>query len=236
MQKSLAQYYDRSDIKDQITSLATKENLDKAALEVVSRLASRGEGGWMATFPNLRPSGQGMDCTLATAMFHLALENLNYKGVRSALRMGHYVVTRFFEDGGLKVYDPATRITENEVTRGYSQIYGSNEVEVTEVKEEVGGKLIDVTLNRVPVPPVGFKEVGDGKYKLKLYAHPDGIYLDLSVALENLDSLRRDATVQGDDVWQRQARGIIERHSEIKDFDYQKLKRDIGFFDPHDLL
>ncbi len=249
LQKSYKECYEKSGIKDMVEGVKGLQDSDDKALQIVSEEASMGKGGWISTFPNMRPDGQGMDCTLATAILHAGLEELGYDDVRSTLRSGHYVVSRVLPNGGLKIYDPATTITKNGETSGYSRVFSSREFQLIDVEEGSGkkGAKIELTIDK-PDLPGGFREPDpkDGKYKQILYASPPTTLLDLSVALENIDSLRNDAegistedTVQSEtqpDVWRDQAKLIVESNPEISDFSHDRLKRQLNFFDPYDVI
>lgn len=246
LQATYNSYYERSGLKASIEALKGVEKADEEALQVISEIAGKGEGGWRATYPNLRTEGYGMDCTLAAAMLHLALDDLGYPDVYSTLRPGHYVITRILGDGSVKIYDPATTITQNGVRSGYSRTFQPNEVAVAEIDEGNGkkGKKISLELEEHDLPG-GFYEVSSqGKYKLRLYAHPSDVYIDAIIALKNIDSLKNDAKANSQKkesetdtvIWQQQAKEIVAAHPEIAYFNYQQLKDKLAFFDPHTLL
>ncbi len=247
LQDSYRDYYESSGLKAQIEELKRSENSDDKALGIITEVARKGEGGWTATFPNLKTKDNGMDCTLAGAMLHFALDGLGFINVYSTLRLGHYVVTRIFDNGDIKIYDPATTVTYNGIRMGYSRIFLANEVIITNVEKGNGkrGQKIEIIINR-PDLPGGFQQVSqDRTYKQTFYASVPTIYLDASCALENIDSLKKDAQKfeeekrQSDtnsSVWQRQAQQIVEKYPQIAQFDYKKLKECLQFFDPRDIL
>lgn len=240
-QEAYEQHYKNSGMADQVDGLrqSGSEDLDSAALGLVSDLASRGEGAWIATFPNLRKPDSGMDCTMAAAMLTLSLKDLGYENVHTVLRSGHYEVMRDLGDGKIKLYDPATRVTGDDgITRGYEREFDG----VKTGHDQSGGLKFEIQTDE-PDYPGGIRDKKDGKYTRKFYAFGSGVLVDLAIVLENLDSMKTGAEgVESEDmespvendVWKRQASEISREHgSSLKNFDYQKLKDKLKFLDPY---
>lgn len=203
-QENLERHFKESGLFDEIELLAVREKiqqseipLDEQALNLIAR-KSEGAHGWADMLPNLRKQNKeaGMNCTLGSAMLHLALEKLGYSGVRTVLRKGHHVVFRELDDGSIHLYDPTSPSTVNEQLVGYSRKFTPGQItNRQEVEEGENKKGYAVTLKIGEADTIGgFSEAGeDGQYAQKFYAYDPSTKMDIAIALANLSEIKADA-------------------------------------------
>jgi len=207
-QENLERYFKESGLSDEIEILAVREKLqqaevplDEQALNLIAR-KSEGVHGWVDMLPNLRKQykDSGMNCTMGSAMLHLALEKLGYSGVRTVLRKGHSVVFREIDDGSIQFYDPTSLSTVNEKLVGYSRKFTPDQItNRKEVEESENKKGFAVTLEIGEADKIGgFSEADEkGKYAEKFYAYDPSTKMDIAIALENLSEIKQDAEKLG---------------------------------------
>ena len=207
-QKNLEQYFKESGLSDEIEILAVREKLqqaemplDEQALNLIAR-KSEGVHGWIDMLPNLRKQykDSGMNCTMGSAMLHLALEKLGFSGVRTVLRKGHHVVFREIDDGSIQLYDPTSLSTVNEQLVGYSRKFTPDQItDRQEVVEGENKKGFAVTFEIGEADKIGgFSEADEReKYAEKFYAYDPSIKMDIAIALENLSEIKQDAEKLG---------------------------------------
>lgn len=190
-QENLERYFKESGLSDEIEILAVREKLqqaevplDEQALNLIAR-KSEGVHGWVDMLPNLRKQykDSGMNCTMGSAMLHLALEKLGYSGVRTVLRKGHSVVFREIDDGSIQFYDPTSLSTVNEKLVGYSRKFTPDQItNRKEVEESENKKGFAVTLEIGEADKIGgFSEADEkGKYAEKFYAYDPSTKMDIA--------------------------------------------------------
>lgn len=147
--------------------------------------------------PNLRKQYKtaGMNCTLGSAMLHLALEQLGYTGIRTVLRQGHHVVFRERNDGGIQLYDPTSLSTKNDQLVGFSRTFAPEQLaNRREVLEGDDKKGIALTIQIDEGDKIaGFlKAEHNGKFTQTFYAYDPKTIMDMAIALENLSEIKHD--------------------------------------------
>jgi len=199
-QENIKSHYLQTGLADKIRELPIRENLDPTGIpldeQAVNLIAEESQGthGWVDMLPNLRKEAQqaGLNCTMGSALLHLALENLGFDKVRTTIRSGHSIVTRETDDRGLVLYDATSLSTKNDKFVGYSRKFEADQIKR---KQDVTGKgfgfeLISDTKDKIG----GFKEAGeDGQYRQSFFAYEPEVKMDLAIALENLSEIKDDA-------------------------------------------
>jgi len=203
-QKQLENHFRESGLLAEIKALPINEQLspshvplDEQALHLIAR-KSDGVHGWLDMLPNLRNQieGAGLNCTLGSAMLHLALDELGLKEVRTVLRRGHHVVLRELDNGSIKLYDPTSSTTVNEQTVGYFREFTPDQIrsrrQVDEGSARSGYSFI---LTSDTEDTIGGFYATKGKKEISeaFYAYDPSTKLDLAIALGNLSEVKDDA-------------------------------------------
>lgn len=199
-QENIENHYRKTGFADKIKALPIRENLnptgiplDEQAVNLVAE-ESQGTHGWVDMLPNLRKEDQqaGLNCTMGSALLHLALEDLGFDQVRTVLRAGHHVVIRETDDGSIKLYDSTSLSTKDDRLVGYSREFTAGEIKR---KQDVPGKGFGFELTSDTEDKIGgFMEADDdGQYRQSFFAYEPKIKMDLAIALENLSEIKDDA-------------------------------------------
>lgn len=206
-QKELIAYFDEAGFGELVEQVRAKSEdgapLDEQMLHAIAQ-RSEGKHGWVDMLPQLRRDNPdaGLNCTMGSAMLHIALERLGYQGVRTVLRKGHHVVLREQEDGGLQLYDATSLSTgEDGKLRGYTRTFKPEDIaRVTPVQESADRSGYSFVLrSSEPDHPGGFYEQGEnGQYVQSFYAYDPSIKMDLAIALENLSEIKDDVHGEGE--------------------------------------
>lgn len=199
-QENIESHYRQTGLADKIKALPIRESLNPTGIPIdeqaVNLIAEESQGthGWVDMLPNLRKEAQqaGLNCTMGSALLHLALEDLGFDQVRTVLRKGHHVVIRETGDGSLKLYDPTSLSTKEGRLVGYSRKFATTE---TKRKQDVPGKGFGFELISDGEDKIGgFMEADeDGKYRQSFFAYEPEVKMDLAIALENLSEIKDDA-------------------------------------------
>lgn len=199
-QENIENHYRQTGLADKIKALPIREGLnptdvplDDQAVNLIAE-ESQGTHGWVDMLPNLRKEAQqaGLNCTMGSALLHLALEDLGFDRIRTTIRNGHSIVTRGTGDGGIILYDATSLSTKDGKLVGYSRKFLSSEIKR---KQTIPGKgfnfeLISNTEDKIG----GFMEADeDGKHRLSFFAYEPEVKMDLAIALENLSEIKDDA-------------------------------------------
>ncbi len=204
-QQSIVRHFERSGLADKIDALRLAHHidpkgvpLDEKALHLIA-CASEGTHGWIDMLPSLRNqyASAGMNCTMGSAMLHLALEKLGYSGVHTVLRKGHHVVIQELPDGGIKLYDPTSLSTVENQLVGYVRTFADEHVtHKQDVNEKSNAQGFAFTLNSDRQDKIGgFHDEADktGSYQQSFYAYDPDIKMDVAIALGNLSEIQDDA-------------------------------------------
>jgi hypothetical protein len=235
-QSNIETFFETSGLAEEIKACKTDD-------EVLHVIANKAEGvhGWVDMLPNLVKSkpGVGMNCTMGSAMLHLALEKLGYKSIRTVFVAGHHVAVRELEDGSIKVYDASSTSTVDGRLVGYSHVFNPEQISNRiEVEERAGRKGYAFTLDRGKQDEQGGFHVPDkeGKFTQKMYAYDPGIKMDVAVALGNLHGIKDDAERLGglkdlplfDDSYRASLAEFIKRNNqtELTDEEIRKIKEE----------
>lgn len=195
-QKNLESFFKSSGLEEEIKQCKTDENV----LHLLAR--KKGTEGWVDMVPNLIKAneGAGMNCTMNSAMMHMALEKMGFNKIRTVLVSGHHVVLRELEDGSIKLYDAGNKSTINGELLGYTHTFLPEQIiNKEEIEEKNGRKGFKFTLNRGQMDEWGGFHTPDqeGNFKRKLYAYDSSIKMDVSIALDNLAYVKQDAQELG---------------------------------------
>lgn len=252
-QKQLEGFFTTSGLEDELKECKT----DEEALHIIA--TKQGVSGWVDMLPktiedfNNDPENKGkkakMNCTMTSAMLHIALEKMGYTKVRSAIMDGHAISLRELEDGSLKLYDANSRSTnkEGKVT-GYTRTFAAEQIENRQdVEERDGRRGFSFTLLRgEPDKWGGYFHAPnkEGQFKKKMYVYDSSIKMDLAIALENLSEIEPEASgkeapggrsfIDEEDLKKRsgQARKIYEKYAgALHDLDAKKTYQQFGLFD-----
>mgnify|MGYP000352478796 CR=1 FL=1 len=199
-QENIQIHYRQTGLADKVKTLPIRERLNPSDVpldeQAVNLIAEKSQGthGWVDMLPNLRKEDQhaGLNCTMGSALLHLALEDLGFDKVRTVLRAGHHVVIREMSDGSIKLYDPTSLSTKEGALVGYSRKITANKIKR---KQDVPSKgfsfeLISDTEDKIG----GFMEADeDGQYRQSFFAFEPEIKMDLAIALKNLSEIKDDA-------------------------------------------
>ncbi len=196
-QEHLENFFTSSGLEEEIKTCKDDE-------ELLHLITNKTEGirGWVNMLPNIKKEyeGSGMNCTMGSAMLHLALEKLGYKNVRTVTVMNHHIVLRELEDGSIKIYDSGSKITKDGKLLGYSHTFTPEQiVRREEVDEKSGRRGFSLTLNRGEQDDGGgfYGPDREGHFTQKLYAFDSSIKMDVSIALDNLSCIEADAIELG---------------------------------------
>jgi hypothetical protein len=201
-QDNLVAHYEESGLMKKISQLRKLDESvrDDEALNLVAT-ESQGGHGWLDMLPNLRKLDDqaGMNCTMGSAMLHIALEELGYDGVRTVIRKGHSVVLREYPGGGIKLYDATSLSTIKDRLVGYSRTFSSEQIkdqqDVTEHGDRSGFSFTIVTDEEDKIGGITEKTT-EGKYTQKFYAYDPSTKMDVAIALENLSEIKDDVVVE----------------------------------------
>lgn len=203
-QDNLRKHFETSGLSDKIEALRLAEAieskeppLDEKALNLIAQ-ASEGTHGWIDMLPSLRNQFEdaGLNCTMGSAMLHLALEKLGYDGVHTVLRKGHHVVIRELPDGSLKLYDPTSLSTKDDQLVGYQRTFLPDQIKNRrEVSEDDGRTGFAFTLALAEQDKVGgfYEQEPEGSYVQRFYAYDPSIKMDIAIGLGNLSEIKDDA-------------------------------------------
>jgi UDP-N-acetylglucosamine transferase subunit ALG13 len=199
-QENIENHYRQTGLADKIKTLPIRENLNPTDTpldqQVVNLIAEESQGthGWVDMLPNLRKEAQqaGLNCTMGSALLHLALEDLGFDQVRTVLRAGHHVVIRETDDGSIKLYDPTSLSTKDDRLVGYSREFTADEIKR---KQDIPGKGFGFELTSDTEDKIGgfMDSDEDGQYRQSFFAYEPEIKMDLAIALENLSEIKDDA-------------------------------------------
>lgn len=199
-QRNIEHHYRATGLADKINALPVQEGLnptgvplDDQAVNLIADL-SQGTHGWVDMLPNLRNEDPqaGLNCTMGSALLHLALEDLGFDVVKSVIRKGHHVVIREMNDGSIKLYDPTSLSTKDGKLVGYSRTFSPSEIKG---KESVAEKGYGFELDSGGEDKIGgfMKADDDGQYRQSFFAYESDVKMDLAIALENLSEIKDDA-------------------------------------------
>lgn len=199
-QENIENHYRQTGLADKIKALPIREGLnptdiplDEQAVNLIAE-ESQGTHGWVDMLPNLRKEAQqaGLNCTMGSALLHLALEDLGFYQVRTTIRSGHSIVTRVTDDGRLVLYDATSLSTKDGKLVGYSREFATDEIKR---KKDVPGKGFGFELTSDTEDKIGgFIEADeDGQYRQSFFAYEPEVKMDLAIALENLSEIKDDA-------------------------------------------
>ena len=203
-QEHLANYFKKSGLAQEVRKLAELEKkqptgvcLDEQINNLIA-LRSQGTHGWADMLPKLKEMypDSGLNCTLGSAMLHLALEEVGLTGIRTVLREGHQIVIREHGDGSLTLYDPASASTDqNGKLTGYAKTFTPKQVVYgKQVDEGNGRKGYSFQIQVDEKDQIGgLTQLTDGKYTQKFYAYDRGTMNDIVIALSNLSEIKDDA-------------------------------------------
>lgn len=188
-EEELRRYYKESGLHKGVQDLVASykgDSLDVEILQLVGK-ASDGDEPWVDMLTKLRDQypKAGMNCTLASAMLHLALDDVGQSdGVHTASCKGHALVLRELSDGGLRIYDPTQR-RANELGE-----YQSSLLSVTG-KDVETGPAVDEGFGRSGhvVTVDGLK----GGRTARSYAYDSKTVLSVAITLSNLALISVDA-------------------------------------------
>lgn len=195
-QKNLENFFNSSGLAELIKDCKTDE-------EVLHLIANHSEGthGWVDMLPNLAKSnpGSGMNCTMNSAMLHIALERLGYHNVRTVAVKGHHIVLTEQQDGTIKLLDPSSKSSQEGRLVGYSQVFKPEQITERKDVQEDGQSGYAIVLNRGQNDDWGGFHMPDeqGNYTKKIYAYDPSIKMDISIALGNLSEIKKDAEELG---------------------------------------
>ena len=196
------------------------ENRDKSAPQVARQLPM---------FNKLNPQA-GFECTLATAMLRLALSDAGFQ-TRSLLLRRHFVAMRELENGLVKIYDAATRITINGQTHGFTETFSSNEVlhkkEVLFDGTRKGYVFSIKTKREIKNTEMFSKKEGQFHTK-QFFAYEPEILVDLAVVLENLSQFKNQK--DADSV------NLCNDYPILRKLEYPEIKSTFRLFDAYDYL
>ena len=196
-QRNLEDFFDSSGLADAVKDCKTEE-------DILHLLAEKSEGthGWVDMLPSLAKSnpGAGMNCTMNSAMLHIALERLGYDKVRTVAVKGHHIVLRELDDGSFKLLDPSSKSLQGGKLVGYSQIFKPEQItDKSEIDEDEKRRGFAFVLDRGQSDDWGGFHMPDeqGKFTKKFYAYDPSINMDISIALGNLSEIKKDAEELG---------------------------------------
>lgn len=203
-QESLLAHFKESGLADEVRILALREStkpsgipLDEQVLHLIAE-RSRGVSGWADILPKLRREykGAGLNCTLASAMLHIALEETGFANVRTVSTKGHHIVLRELPDGSLKLYGPTDITTTDERLTGYVRTFTPAEIysrQPVEEGHERSGYALRLALAESDELGGFIQPDAEGHYTKSYYAYDPSIKMDVGVALENLSEIKADA-------------------------------------------
>lgn len=235
-QKTFSDYYIESGIDNEVTPIVHQHpghHLDERILNLVaSHSVHKNDENIpdiVRMFPKFHKTHKnpGMECTLANALLHVALEDTGHKNVRSTLVHGHWVLTRQLHDGAIKLYDASSYSKDKEGNiKGFVHTFHPSEiVGVKEVYEPTGENGLHFTVKTkktIPGTQIFKEKDGDGFHSVKFYAFSEEIYLDLSIALRNLHVRQRDN---------------LETNPPIpENYNFKDIKEELDLFDGYDHL
>ena len=189
-QENLLKHFKQAGLSDEIELIKVKEELtpsniplDEQALNLIVE-KTKGKHGWVDMLPNLRKLDKdaGMNCTMRSAMLHIALEQLGYKGVRTVSCEGHHVVFRELDDGSIKLYD--------QVISGFSRTFGPKEITKKEIVDEGGGRMgyaVTLLIGEGSRRGNSSEAVNEsGQRSQKFYAYDSNTKMNVGTAFKNL--------------------------------------------------
>jgi hypothetical protein len=199
-QENIKHHYRETGLAVKIKAIPAQESLnptgvpfDEQAVNLIADL-SQGTHGWVDMLPNLRKEDPeaGLNCTMGSALLHLALEDLGFDHISTVLREGHHVVIREMSDGSMKLYDPTSLSTKDEKLVGYSRTFVPSEIER---RDSIVGKGYGFELDSAGEDKIGgFMKPNDaGQYRQSFFAYEPEVKMDLAIALENLSEIKEDA-------------------------------------------
>jgi len=194
-QNNIKSYYHKCWLWKKVEELKLKNDLqnwdmplDEQALNLITK-ESVGINGWTDMLPNFHTERDwdkkiGLNCTLASALLHIALEHLWFKNIRTTLRKWHHVVTREMEDGWIKLYDPTSSKDDN----WYFKIFTKDQIKH---KKEVYDKWYSFSLSTKDEDKIGwFSKLKNGEYQNTFFSYDTPIKMDISIALGNLSEIK----------------------------------------------
>lgn len=250
-QENIKQYYQDSGTREEVTKLIQEsrkkpiEDLDDRILDLImSRSSEEGdpEGihGVTGTLPNFNRlfDRANFECTLASAMLKLALNDAGFRDARTALITGHQLVVRKLADGSIKYLDSATRVTgADRVMHGFSHTFSSDQVEYL---DNFGDTDHSAYSFRITVPEDSpslsgpLQEILDhsgNTFSKNVYVNSADLLINLSTALGNLSEVSKKAQ-HGD----LKATAFVEQYPVLKSFDKKQIESELGLFNSQEYL
>ncbi len=236
-QNYFSNYYIESGLQREVTPLVQLHpghHLDEKILDLIAKhavLKDKSDTPSVSKmFPKFHKAAPefGMECTLANALLHVALEDTGHKNVRSTLTHGHWVLSRELTDGAIKIYDASSYVlngNDGDVT-GFVHTFQPNEIiGVKEILEPTGinGKHFTIKTKRDIHGTLLFKDTDEeGFSTVKFYAYSEPILMDISIALRNLNKRLEEK---------------LETVPPIPEgFNFKEIKNELGLFDGYDYL
>ena len=162
-----------------------------------------------------------MECTLASAILKLALEEAGFEKVYTAIITGHQVTLTEKQNGSITIYDPSTRYTGNDgITHGFSHNFDASQIsERQEINDQRGnyrGYKFRVETAEKPAHTGMFEAFDNNKnlYYRDFFASEPNTLIELSVVLYNLDNLPSK-----------------NLYPSLNKFDAKKIVKNAGIFD-----
>ena len=205
-QANIMAHYKDSGLADKVRLLISQEEkqptgapLDEQLLNLVTE-ESQGVQGWVHMLPKLRDQypDAGLDCTMASALLHLALEEAGFSDVHTTGVQNHHVVFRALPDGSVKLYGPTDTETNDTTGKleGYSKTFLPADIVSRQSVDEGHGRTgTAYQLSSAKVDKRGgfIKKDDAGQYTKTFYAYDPSTKMDIAVALGNLAEINADA-------------------------------------------
>ncbi|OGM28186.1 hypothetical protein A2801_04100 [Candidatus Woesebacteria bacterium RIFCSPHIGHO2_01_FULL_41_10] len=165
--------------------------------------------------------GSAMECTLASSILKLALEEKGKVNVHTVLIKGHQAAIQEEGSGTIIIYDPSTRWTRKDgVAHGFSHRFEPSEIKHKKDLKDEQGKYrgFFFRLETIQRPKnTGMFESFDEKrqvYTRDFFASESDTLIELSVVLENLSDLSDK-----------------DSFSSLQDFDAKEVVKTLHIFD-----
>ena len=234
-QDELRRFFLKSNYYSEIENLKRTKNanLDEKATHL---LAAMTEGENVPQIARQLPKfnnnykNAGYECTFATAILRLAFEQLRLSS-RSLLLRRHFIAARFLGNGKLKLYDAATRNTQNNKLHGFIGQFDTSEIidkQHIRVDNKKSGFVFTIQTKKEVKNTNLFIKDAFGNYRKKSFAYHKEILIPLSVVLENLEQFKKQKD--------KDSIKLCEKNPYLQKLDYRKMKRDLNLFDGYDYL
>jgi len=230
-QNSIKKYFGDSKLEQDTRNLTDEQILHLVAVR--SEMKNKNTPQIARQIPkySLKYPMAGFECTLSTALVRLSLAKMGFNNTRSLLLRRHFIAMRELEDGSIKLYDAATRITVNGQIQGFCESFFPREVyDKHDVwfQNEKRGYVFTIKTTRKIKNTNMFQKNNNGFYLKQFFAYEPNILIDLSVVLENLSEI----TKQKDEFSIK----LCADYPILKKLDYPRMKVDLGMFDAYDFL